>query len=44
MIAMPSVNELKEIQRRIAVYDDEKAYKELSFYFIRRLHNLLSLL
>ena len=34
---MPSVNELKEIQRRIAVYDDEKAYRELYFLFYKAL-------
>ena len=34
---MPSVNELREIQRRIAVYDDEKAYKELFFLFYKAL-------
>jgi RNA polymerase sigma-70 factor (family 1) len=37
MIAMPSVNELKEIQRRIAVYDDERAYKQLFFLFYKPL-------
>ena len=37
MLAMPSINELKEIQRRIAVYDDEKAYKELFFLFYKSL-------
>ena len=34
---MPTDNQLKEIQRRIAVYDDEKAYKELFFYFYKPL-------
>ena len=37
MIAMPSVTELKEIQRRIAVYDDDRAYKELFFLFYKAL-------
>ena len=37
MLVMPSVNELREIQRRIAVYDDEKAYKELFFIFYKAL-------
>lgn len=37
MPAMPSENELREIQRRIAVYDDEKAYKELFFLFYKAL-------
>jgi RNA polymerase sigma-19 factor, ECF subfamily len=37
MIAMPPVNELKEIQRRIAVYDDERAYKQLFFLFYKPL-------
>ena len=37
MHAMPSTNELKEIQRRIAVYDDDKAYKELFFLFYKSL-------
>ena len=37
MFAMPSVNEIREIQRRIAVYDDEKAYKELFFLFYKPL-------
>jgi RNA polymerase sigma-70 factor (family 1) len=37
MLVMPSANELKEIQRRIAVYDDEKAYKELFFLFYKPL-------
>lgn len=37
MFTMPSVNELKEIQRRIAVYDDEKAYRELYFLFYKAL-------
>jgi len=37
MLAMPTVNQLKEIQRRIAVYDDEKAYKELFFLFYKAL-------
>ena len=34
---MPSSNELKEIQRRIAVYDDDRAYKELFFLFYKPL-------
>jgi RNA polymerase sigma-70 factor (ECF subfamily) len=37
MLAMPSLTELKEIQRRIALYDDEKAYKELFFFFYKSL-------
>lgn len=37
MLAMPSTDQLREIQRRIAVYDDEKAYKELFFIFYRAL-------
>jgi RNA polymerase sigma-70 factor (ECF subfamily) len=38
MTAMPTNDQLKEVQRRIAVYDDEKAYKELFFSF----HKLLT--
>ena len=37
MLAMPSTDQLKEVQRRIAVYDDEKAYKELFFIFYKAL-------
>jgi RNA polymerase sigma-70 factor (family 1) len=37
MLAMPSIDELREIQRRIAVYDDEKAYKAAFFLFHNRL-------
>ena len=35
---MPSLNDLKEIQRRIATYDDEKAYQELFFLFYKALN------
>lgn len=31
------MDQLKEVQRRIAVYDDEKAYKELFFIFYKAL-------
>ena len=34
---MPTSNQLREIQRRIAVYDDEKAYRELFFFFYKPL-------
>ena len=34
---MPPITELKEIQRRIAVYDDDRAYKELFFLFYKSL-------
>ena len=37
MLAIPSTNDLREIQRRIAVYDDDKAYKELFFLFYKAL-------
>ena len=37
MLTMPSTSELKEVQRRIAVYDDDRAYKELFFLFYKSL-------
>jgi RNA polymerase sigma-70 factor (ECF subfamily) len=37
MTAMPTADQLKEVQRSIAVYDDEKAYKELFFIFYKTL-------
>jgi RNA polymerase sigma-70 factor (ECF subfamily) len=37
MLAMPTADQLKEVQRRIAVYDDEKAYRELFFAFYKAL-------
>ena len=36
---MPTTEQLKEVQRRIAVYDDEKAYKELFFFFYKALNH-----
>jgi RNA polymerase sigma-70 factor (ECF subfamily) len=37
MLAMLTSDQLKEVQRRIAVYDDEKAYRELFFSFYKPL-------
>lgn len=37
MLATPTTVQLREAQRRIAVYDDEKAYKELFFLFYKAL-------
>jgi RNA polymerase sigma-70 factor (ECF subfamily) len=35
---MPPLNDIKELQRRMAVYDDESAYKELFLGFYKPLH------
>ena len=34
---MPSPTEIKELQRRLAVYDDEAAYRELFIAFYKPL-------
>jgi RNA polymerase sigma-70 factor (ECF subfamily) len=35
---MPPLNDIRELQRRMAVYDDESAYKELFLGFYKPLH------
>ena len=39
---MPSPFDIKELQRRLAVYDDEAAYKELFIAFYKPLHQFAS--